>query len=501
MLHRFAALALCALTVASCGVVPLPVGFADPTAPPPLRAQDAEFRTLAARWFGVWSDDPAALADAEALFAPDADAPFFDGFMPLEGRYGREGWERTGRAAIRGLFQGLEVTPRQGVWLRRMGDRAIVSVHFRVVLNALGEQPIETDGRASLVCERRAGTWLVVHEHTSFALREDWLGGESRGEGELDVEHLHPRDAEFQRLIDEYLAELAVSRGADATHADAPARYFAPDAEVLVWDPTSRRPLVSWSSVAAHRDAPDLRIYLTNKVSRGDVRVWKSGDLVWATFTFTARATRRDGGRFEVLGRQTDVFQRIGGAWKIVHEHASVPFGPQGTPAVPSERALTRGPARTTRSIPQLPAVGMLLESAAAKVSFDELLSEYARAWSVENGAFDEGRIARLYAPEGRDKSRTFADGAEWSLAFRRQMETEVFQSLTLAPEKDLTAVRRNTIAWTTCTLSGPFQRRDGQTGRLRQAHSAVWEFRDARWQIVSEHVTLAGPVSPPANR
>ncbi|MDZ4773427.1 MAG: nuclear transport factor 2 family protein [Planctomycetota bacterium] len=489
MLHRWIALALLTMFAAGCGVVPLPVGLSDPTAPPPLRAQDAEFRTLAARWFGVWSRDAAAVSEAETLFAREADAQFFDGFMPIEGRFGRDGFSAASRREAFAKFTNFELSPREGVWLRRSGDRAIMSVHFRIAFEGESARRSETDGASTLVCERRGNAWTIVHEHTSFALLEDRLGGEAIEDG-ASFEHVHPRDPEFQSLIDEYLNEFAESRGADASKADAPARFFAPGADVLVWDPTSRRPLISWASVAAHRDAPDLRVYLTNKTSRGDVRVWKSGDLAWATFTFSARATRRDGDRFEIVGRQTDVFQKIGGAWKIVHEHASVPFGASGTPALPSERVAARSP-RTTRSVPKSPTTVTVLETQASKASFDELVAQYASAWSVVNGAFDEKRIAKLYAPEGVVASRTFVDGQPWTYSFRRQMWGEVMQEMTLVPEKDLSVVRRGSVAWTTVTYAAKFQQRDGTQGVLRQFQSAVWEFKDGRFEIQSEHVTV----------
>lgn len=265
MNSRFALAALLFAFVCGCGVVPLPVGLSDPTAPPPLRAQDADFRTLVARWFGIWSRDSAAIADAEALFATDADAQFFDGFTPLEGHFGREGFGAASRQAARERFEKFELVPREGVWLRRLGDRAIASAHFRVTLRGNDDRQGETDGHSTLICERRAGSWVIVHEHTSFALLDDWLGGEPVPVESSASEHMRARDVEFQRLIDEYLSAFALSRFSDAARADAPSRYFAPKVDALVWDPTSRRALISWSSVAAHRDAPDLRIFLSNK--------------------------------------------------------------------------------------------------------------------------------------------------------------------------------------------------------------------------------------------
>lgn len=484
------------LVIAACGVVPLPLGLTDPTAPPPLAAQDAPFRTLVARWFGVWSKDPASISDAEALFAPNADALFFDGFMPIEGRFGADGWSAAARHKATELYSRFEVTPREGVWLTRLGDRAIASVPFRVTLRSKTDRTGETDGRATLLWERREGGWRIVHEHTSFALLEEWLGGEEPAVTEETDDHLGARDAEFQRLVDTYLAALAVSRSSDAEKADAPSRFYSPANDVVVWNPTSRRPLIGWSAVAAHRDAIDLRIYLTRKQSRGDVRVWKSGDLAWATFTFTARATRRDGDRFEMIGRQTDVFQRIDGEWRIVHEHASIPYGPDGTPGIRSELAQTTEPLRTTRSIPQLPAVPVgtvaRVEPTTQAVSFEKLVAEYCSVWSTKDGTFDDKAIARVYSPEGLKSSRTYYGAEPWTVALKESLWTEGMTSLALTPGKDLTVVRRGNTAWTTCTFTLEYVQRQGGGGKGRQFQTAIWEFRGDRWVIAHEHVTLA---------
>lgn len=483
------------LACSACGVVPLPIGPSDPTAPPPLRAQDANFRTLVAQWFGVWSTDKASIVEAEALFTPEADAHFFDGFMPLEGRFGAAGWCAAARRSARERFARFDVTPREGVWLRRLGDRAIASVPFRVALRSPGGKAGETDGRTTLVWERRDGAWRIVHEHTSFALIEEWLGGEDMTSDASADDHIHPRDAEFQALVDAYLAALAESRSSDAPKADAPARFFAPDQDVLTWNPTSRRPLLGWSGVAAHRDAVDLRIYLTRKQSRGDVRVWKNGDLAWATFTFNARATRRDGERFDVVGCQTDVFQKIDGDWRIVHEHASIPYGPDGTPGMRSEFAQSGAESHTPRGIPPSPAPSPVSAARAGtdapNVSFDALLVDYCRAWSMKGGAFDENGIARLYSTEGLESARTYLDGEPWTVAVKMGLWTEGANALTLASEPDSKFVRRGNLAWTSNTQTIDFVPRQGPAVKGRQFQTAIWEFQNGRWVIVHEHVTL----------
>jgi ketosteroid isomerase-like protein len=483
-----------AATLAACGVVPLPVGPSDPLAPPPLRAQNVEFQTLATRWFGIWSTDPKVVADAEALFAPDADAIFFDGFMPVEGEFGPPGWRAETRRASILRFDSFNVTPSEGVWLRRNGDRAIASIPFRVKLSAGGRSG-ETDGCTTLMFEHRGGAWKIVHEHTSFGLLEEWLGGIDADLEPPPQDHIHPGDVEFQLLIDTYLAELEASRSADLLRSNAPGRFFAPDLEVLVFEPTSRRPLLGWASVAAHRDAIDLRIDLTNKQSRKDVRVWKNGDWAWATFTFTTRATRRDGDRFELVGRQTDVFQRIDGKWLIVHEHASVPYGPEGTPGVRSEIVLARSDPRTTRSMPRLPVIvpaSSAIDAITDRQEFQSLLFDYAADWSTTDGALDWPRMLRLYASGDR---LVFFEAPHGSIPAHKSIEEKraamrANRDVTVTTRDDLHVTRNGNVAWTTITLDIVTTGADGVESRSAEYQTAIWERRGVRWVIVNEHLS-----------
>ena len=58
----------------------------------------------------------------------------------------------------------------------------------------------------------------------------------------------------------------------------------------------------------------------------GQFRAGGSGDAGWFAVTFHARRTLPDGRQFEVDGRLTTVAARIEGRWRIVHDHASIPF-------------------------------------------------------------------------------------------------------------------------------------------------------------------------------
>jgi ketosteroid isomerase-like protein len=58
-----------------------------------------------------------------------------------------------------------------------------------------------------------------------------------------------------------------------------------------------------------------------------DLRVHRQGNLAWATSTWNAELTRKDGGKETVAGRYTAVLEKRGNDWLVLHEHMSVPLG------------------------------------------------------------------------------------------------------------------------------------------------------------------------------
>lgn len=495
MSFRSTALVLLVVGVAlsACGFVPLPVGPNDPLAAPPLRAQDAEFRTLMSDWFDVWSADADRGARAESLYANDGDAVFVDPFAPLHGRMGAAGHDSALRRAALAQFATFEVQPREDLRLRRNGDRAIATTSFRARVATKDGRNGDLDGRTTLVWERRDGAWKIVHEHTSLPLLEEWLGGPELQATPSELEFVLARDTEFERIVDEYLAAFAASRTSDPDKANAPAQFFLDDPNVVVWDPTSRRPLLGWGSVAAQRDAADLRIYLTNKQRRGDVHAWRSGDMAWATFAFTARVTRRDGDRFELVGRQTDVFQKRGGSWLIVHEHASIPLTPEGTPSTRSEVVVARSTPRTSRSIPTLAAASsqpkVLVDASSDRATFAKVLADYCAAWTSATGEVDWKRIQGFYAADSEPKS---VESRGPSPITERAQLTAQFQKskrFALSLHDDLRVFRRGDLVWTTSTQSFEGREAAGEPWKLTQLQLAIWEQRAGRWVIIYEHL------------
>jgi ketosteroid isomerase-like protein len=62
-----------------------------------------------------------------------------------------------------------------------------------------------------------------------------------------------------------------------------------------------------------------------------DLTVTQSGDPAFCHGFVRISGTKVDGEHNDVWVRQTVCFRKIGGAWKIIHEHTSVPFYMDGS--------------------------------------------------------------------------------------------------------------------------------------------------------------------------
>jgi ketosteroid isomerase-like protein len=58
-----------------------------------------------------------------------------------------------------------------------------------------------------------------------------------------------------------------------------------------------------------------------------DLRVRSRGSLAWATFTFVADITNKQGATSHLDGRWTMIFEKRAKGWIVVHEHVSAPLG------------------------------------------------------------------------------------------------------------------------------------------------------------------------------
>lgn len=103
--------------------------------------------------------------------------------------------------------------------------------------------------------------------------------------------------------------------------------YYAKDADLTYFD---LAPL-KYNNWAEYRATVPKVLFEPNtslklKVN-DDLRVHSRGSLAWATFTFGADMTTKQGATSHLDGRWTMVLEKRGQGWIVVHEHVSAPLG------------------------------------------------------------------------------------------------------------------------------------------------------------------------------
>src|ERR1044071_1730655 len=136
-------------------------------AQPKKATQDAEFKALIEAYYTDWSslnpENPAK------YYAKDADLIFYD-IAPMK----YNGWAEYKAGVMKAFFDNItsgKLTPNlDDLKVTRRGNVAwtTLSFHLSGVLKAGGS--MELDARHTAIWEKRAGHWLIVHEHISVPL-------------------------------------------------------------------------------------------------------------------------------------------------------------------------------------------------------------------------------------------------------------------------------------------------------------------------------------------
>jgi ketosteroid isomerase-like protein len=103
--------------------------------------------------------------------------------------------------------------------------------------------------------------------------------------------------------------------------------YYAGDADLAYFD---LAPL-KYNNWAEYRATVPKVLFEPNTSLKlrvnDDLRVHSRGSLAWATFTFGADITPKQGATSHLDGRWTMVFEKRSKGWTVVHEHVSAPLG------------------------------------------------------------------------------------------------------------------------------------------------------------------------------
>ena len=102
------------------------------------------------------------------------------------------------------------------------------------------------------------------------------------------------------------------------------APFYAKDPGNIFFD-TAPMQYKGWDAWA--KDVQNLHVdYRSFKLSlTGEPSIHNQGDWAWATYLWHLDAVRKDGKPETRDGRDTAIWQKVGGRWLTVHEHVSFP--------------------------------------------------------------------------------------------------------------------------------------------------------------------------------
>ncbi|MDO3703074.1 nuclear transport factor 2 family protein [Micromonospora sp. C28SCA-DRY-2] len=272
-----------------------------------MPTNEEEIRTLIERWAGAVhrGDLATVLADH------DEDIVMFDVPPPYEGVRGLDGYRQTWPPFFRWQAQGASFE------IEELDVTAGDEVAFAYALLRCGtpaDLAAAPDNRLRLTLglRRRAGRWVVSHEHHSFPSVDSTAGPAGpRAAAERELRRLHQRwfDGTAAKDLDALMA--AIADDVVSYEHEQPLRYVGVQAVREV----CAAGLDAAGDGAVRWDVPDLAILV-------------DGDLAVAWGLNRVELRPAAGPAVDSWSRGTRVFARRDGAWLMVHQHLSYPYDP-----------------------------------------------------------------------------------------------------------------------------------------------------------------------------
>jgi len=144
--------------VAGLAAVTIPRAGAD--------SEEATLRTLVPKVISSW--ESLDITKIEPYYAADADYAYFD-IMPLK----YNNWAEYRAGVQKALFEpnsSIKLRLNDDLGVHRRGPLAWATVTFGADLVSKQGAASHLDGRWTMVLEKRAHGWIVVHEHVSAPL-------------------------------------------------------------------------------------------------------------------------------------------------------------------------------------------------------------------------------------------------------------------------------------------------------------------------------------------
>jgi len=157
-MHRLRIFALAMVLMASLAALTIPRAGAD--------SEEGKLRTLVPKIIGSW--ESLDIAKIEPYYAADAGFAYFD-IVPMK----YNNWAEYRAGVQKALFEpnsSIKLRLNDDLAVHRRGSLAWATVTFGAELVSKQGAASHLDGRWTMVLEKRAHGWMVVHEHVSAPL-------------------------------------------------------------------------------------------------------------------------------------------------------------------------------------------------------------------------------------------------------------------------------------------------------------------------------------------
>lgn len=134
--------------------------------PLPAKDDDADIKAVVDKYAAAWGSlNP---DNAAPLYAKDADLVFYD-VLPLK----YTGWSEYDKGVRPhfAAFESLKITPKGDLKVTRSGNVAWTTGTLQMDVKPKDGELMPLEMRQTLILEKRAGSWVIVHEHLSTPLQ------------------------------------------------------------------------------------------------------------------------------------------------------------------------------------------------------------------------------------------------------------------------------------------------------------------------------------------
>lgn len=189
---------------------------------------------------------------------------------------------------------------------------------------------------------------------------------------------------EFKPLLDQYFLAWSTRRAdvAASLYSTGPGTFFH----------GIGRSAASWSEYRAAATSFLDQFSAIELRAGGDLVAARTGNLAWTSVSFRGSGNLKEDEQTDFSGRHSAVWQRVGTAWRIVHEHVSLPA--------------TRPPTPPRKVEP----------TAEDRKAVTDLFQRYAAAWNGGQAA----DLAGLWKEDGDVSSLATGSVTSGSAAIRR---------------------------------------------------------------------------------